>query len=130
HNYKMDSIQNRRDYARIFDYHKPGLSDMTSIGPTGAGINLDELISLFQFKKNKATQRFQERLLEQEREKSIDHRFNKPLVRRLTGLDGEQLDRFMKLYRPSFGFTTYASEYDFQLFIKNASEEFKNAKSF
>ncbi len=129
-NYKLDSIQNRRDYERIFSYHRPGLGDMTSIGPTGAGINLDELISLFQFKKNKAKLRFQQRLLDQEKEKSVDHRFNKPLVRRLTGLDGQQLDHFMQLYRPSYEFISYTSEYDFQLYIKKAYQDFRQAKPF
>ncbi|GAC1416384.1 MAG: hypothetical protein NVS1B13_01000 [Flavisolibacter sp.] len=129
-NYKLDSIQNRRDYQSIFSYHKPGLSDMTSIGPTGAGINLDELIGLFQFKKNKATLKFQQRLIDQERQKSVDHRFNKPLVRRITGLDGQQLVHFMELYRPSYEFISYTSEYDFQLYIKKAFQEFRHAKPF
>ena len=63
--YKMDSIQNRKDYAKIFNYQKVSVASMTSIGPTGAGIDLDELIRLFQFRKNKATLKFQQRLLEQ-----------------------------------------------------------------
>jgi hypothetical protein len=98
---------------------------MTSIGPTGAGIDLDELIRLFQFKKNKSMERFRARLLEQEREKFVDHRFNKALVRRLTGLDGEALTRFMLQYRPTYEFTLLSSEYDFQYYIKKSGEEFK-----
>jgi hypothetical protein len=131
-NYKLDSIQNRRDYARVFDFHRPSVGTMTSIGPTGAGIDLDELIRVFQFKKNKSMERFQRRLLEQEQEKSVDHRFTKGIVKRLTGLDGKDLDNFMQQYRPSYLFTSYASDYDFQLYIKNAGEDFKKhiAKTF
>ena len=128
--YKEDSIQNRRDYSKIFNYKKPSVGSMTSIGPSGAGIDIDELIRLFQFKKNKATLRFQQRLLEQEREKFIDHRFNKALVRRLTSLDGEELNKFMQAYRPPYEFAMYASEYDFQLYIKTSGEEFKKTKTF
>lgn len=128
--YKMDSIQNRKDYAKIFDYKKVSVGSMTSIGPGGAGIDLDELIRLFQFKKNKATLRFQQRLLEQEREKFITHRFNKAHVKRLTNLDGEELDRFMQKYRPTYEFALAASEYDFGLYIKTAYNQFKGVKSF
>jgi hypothetical protein len=123
--YRLDSIQNRRDYARVFDFRKPNLESMTSIGPNGAGIDINELIRTFQFRKNRSTLRFQERLLQQERDKFIDHRFNALLVRRLTGLEGEELKRFMILYRPSYEFTLYTNDYDFQLFIKEAGGRFQ-----
>lgn len=125
HNYKEDSIENRRNYASIFNYHKVTVGSMTSIGPTGAGIDLDELIRLFQFKKNKATLKFQQRLIQQEHDKFVDHRFNKPLVRNLTGLDGAELDAFMQKYRPSFEFTSFSNDYDFRLYIKKAFEDYK-----
>ncbi|HEU4469538.1 MAG TPA: hypothetical protein VFR58_00520 [Flavisolibacter sp.] len=123
--YKMDSIQNRKDYAKVFNYQKVSVGSMTSIGSMGAAIDLQELIRLFQFRKNKATLKFQERLLEQERTRFVDHRFNKNLVKRLTSLDGEELDRFMTLYRPTYEFTLAAGEYDFQLYIKTAFGQFK-----
>jgi hypothetical protein len=128
--YRQDSLQNRRDYAKIFDYRKVSVASMTSIGPTGAGIDLDELIRLFQFRKNKSMLKFQQRLLDQEREKFVAHRFNKALVRRLTGLDGVELDHFMDIYRPSFEFASTASEYDFQLYIKKAFESTQNRRAF
>lgn len=128
--YKQDSLQNRKDYAKIFNYRKVSVASMTSIGPSGAGIDLDELIRLFQFKKNKSMLKFQARLMEQEREKFVAHRFNKALVRKLTGLEGTELDKFMEAYRPSFEFTTAASEYDFQLYIKKAFEASQQKRSF
>jgi hypothetical protein len=63
----------------------------------------------------------------EEEEKFIDHRFNKALVRRITLLDGPLLENFMQLYRPSYSFTRFAGEYDFQLYIKNAAERFRRA---
>ena len=68
--------------------------------------------------------KFQQRLLEQERDKFIDHKFNRGLVKRLTGLEGEELEKFMIIYRPTYEFTTGASEYDFQLYIKSAGQQF------
>jgi hypothetical protein len=129
-NYRQDSIQNRRDYAKVFDFHRPTVGSMTSIGPTGAGIDLDELIRVFQFKKNKSMEKFRERLEEQERDKFIDHRFNKALVKRLTDLDGPNLDVFMLRYRPTYIFALTATEYDFQLYIKKCFELFQSPKSF
>ena len=123
--YKMDSIQNRKDYAKIFDYKKVSVASMTSIGPMGAGIDIQELIRLFQFRKNKATLKFQQRLLEQEQEKFVAHRFNKGLVKRLTGLEGERLDDFMMKFRPSYEFTSTSGDYDFQLYIKKAFEAYQ-----
>jgi hypothetical protein len=128
--YKEDSIQNRKDYAKVFDFRKPNIGTMTSIGPTGAGIDLNELIRTFQFRKNKNMVRFQERLLQQEKDKFIDHRFNKALVRRLTALDGDELNRFMVMYRPEYEFTLYTNDYDFQLYIKEAFTAYKKQKSF
>jgi hypothetical protein len=97
---------------------------MTSMSSTGAGIDINELIRLFQFRKNKSTLRFQQRLLQQERDKFIDHRFNKPLVRKLTELSGEALEKFMALYRPGYEFSLYSSDYDFQFYIKEAYKKF------
>jgi len=129
-NYRQDSVQNRRDYAKVFDFHRPNVASLTSIGPTGAAIDLDELIRVFQFRKNKSMEKFKERLEEQERQKFIDHRFNKALVRRLTSLDGTNLDVFMLRYRPSYAFTLVAPEYDFQMYIKKCFELYSSSKSF
>ena len=128
--YKEDSVRNRRDYARIFDYRRPSLETMTSIGPMGAGIDIQELIRLFQFKKNKATLRFQERLVMQERDKFIDFKFNRSLVKSLTSLEGEQLEQFMQAYRPSFELILSLTDYQFREYIVKSSEDFKNKKAF
>lgn len=69
--------------------------------------------------------RFQERLIEQEQEKFVDHRFNKQLVRRLTNLANEKLDSFMVIYRPSYQFTLLASDYELQSYIKRCYGYFK-----
>lgn len=128
--YRLDSIQNRKDYAKAFNFRRPNVGSMTSIGPSGAGIDLDELIRVFQFRKNRSMEKFRERLEEQERQKFVDHRFNKALVKRLTNLDGTDLDVFMLKYRPTYAFTITASEYDFQLYIKKCFELSKSSKSF
>ncbi len=128
-NYRLDSLQNRQDYKKAFDFRRPNLESMTSIGPNGAGIDINEVIRLFQFRKNRSMTKFQERLLQQEQDKYVDHRFSKALVRRLTGLEGDELVRFMVLYRPSYEFALYTREYEFQEYIKKAFEQYKSSKA-
>lgn len=129
-NYREDSLQNREDYAKAFNFRRPNLGTMTSIGPTGAGIDINELIRAFQFRKNKSMERFQSRLLEQEQEKYVDYRFSKALVRRLTDLTGDDLDAFMKAHRPTYEFAVYSNDYDFQAYIKEAYRMWSRSRSF
>jgi hypothetical protein len=130
-NYKLDSIQNRIDYAKAFDYERPGLKPniRSDGGSVGVGFDLDEIIRMFQFRRNKMMLKFQERLVEQEQDKFIEHRFNKQLVRRLTNLTNEKLDNFMIMYRPSYQFTLMSSDYDFQAYIKKCYEIFSRQNS-
>ena len=128
--HRQDSIQNRIDYAKAFDFQRPNLGSMTSIGPTGAGIDINELIRVFQFRKNRSAMAFQKRLLQQEQDKFIDFKFNKGLVRRLTQLSGEELDVFMIAYRPPYELVLYASDYDFQAYIKKSFRDYSSRKGF
>lgn len=122
-NYKLDSIRNRQDYAKIFNYQKPKLKPVFT--GSGVGFDLDEIINMFRFRRNRSIASFQKRLLQEERDKAVDHRFNKALVRRLTLLDGNELDSFMLLYRPSYSFATGSTDYEFQQYIKTAFYRFK-----
>lgn len=124
--YRLDSIQNRIDYAKIFNYQRPGLKVNSSNYGAGVGFDLDEIINVFRFKRNKSMLAFQKRLLQEEQDKYVDHRFSKALVRRLTQLTGPTLDSFMLLYKPPYTFTVISSDYDFQLYIKENYLRFKN----
>ena len=125
-NYKEDSIQNRKDYAKIFDYRKPTLKVVSPPAYGGAaGFDLDEIINMFRFKRNRSMLSFQKRLLTQEQDKFIEHRFSKALVRRLTNLEGNELDSFMLVFRPPYFFTVGAGDYDFQKYIKDSFERFR-----
>jgi len=104
---------------------------MTSITSSGVGFDVGEIIRLFQFRKNRSMEKFRERLELEERDKFVDHRFTKGLVKRLTGITREEeLSDFMRKYRPTYEFTAGTSDYDFQFFIKIAYEEYKKTKAF
>ena len=121
--YRLDSLENRKTYADVFDYKKPGLS--SSIQDGVAGADLDELINIFRFKRNKRLHKFQVRLEEMEREKYVTYRFNKTIVKRITQLDGDQLDSFMVKFRPTYEFVSTADQLTFNQFVLDASYQFK-----
>ncbi|MBS1597027.1 MAG: carboxypeptidase-like regulatory domain-containing protein [Bacteroidetes bacterium] len=128
-NYHMDSLQNRKDYQKVFDYHKPGLT-LTSPGQgLGVGFDLDAIINVFRFQKNRRMLAFQKRLVEEEEDNFIDHRFNRSLVKKITRFDDNDLDSFMVKYKPSYEFTKTTSDYEFYDYIKLAAKEFKSMKS-
>lgn len=129
-NYKLDSIQNRQDYAKVFNYRKPSFwTIVRSISITGFVIDLDELIRAFQVRKIRGTLKFKQRLLQQEKDKFVDRRFNKPLIRLLTGLDGSELDSFMIAYRPDYKFTLGSSDYDFREYIVLSYKQYLSSQT-
>jgi hypothetical protein len=122
--YKEDSIENRETYAKIFNYEKPTLK--TSISPSGVpGADVDEIINIFRFKRNKRLKQFQVRLEKEEQEKYVNFRFNKTLVKKLTHLEGQHLDVFMIKYRPDYEFTSYADEVQFNQYILNCFYKYR-----
>ena len=129
--YRLDSLQNRLDYAKVFNYQRPKLTPVIGDAAAGGGVgfDLDAIIQMFEFRKNRNMIKFQERLIQQEHDKFIDHRFSKQLVRRLTSLPNEKLDTFMLIYRPSYQFTLLSTDYEFQSYIKRCYEHFIAAEA-
>lgn len=106
--YKMDSIQNRNDYAKYFNYQVPGLklaNNQQLFNPSGGltvGFDLDEIINMFRVKRNRNLQFLQKRLISQEQEKYVNHRLTNKFVQKLTKLEGEALSKFMEYCKPSY----------------------------
>lgn len=130
--YKLDSIQNRKDYAKIFDFKKPGLrlSENPGYNPGGVsvGFDLDEIINMFRFKRNKSLASLQQRLLQQEEDKYIDHRFSMAFVRKITKLTSPELEEFMKEYRPDYEMVQRMNELELGYFIERNYAEYKAKK--
>lgn len=124
--YREDSLKNRQEYAKVFNYQKPGLR-VSSLSDGTVGFDLDAIINSFRFRKNRNMQAFQDRLISQEQEAFIRHRFSKSLIRRITQLkDDSTINHFIVLYQPSYLFTSLASDYVFHKYIKDSYERFKN----
>jgi len=124
-NYRMDSLQNRIDYADAFNFRKPGIGSSLNIGPAGGvGLDIEELIHMFQFRRNKRMLAFQQRLLQEEEDRYIDHRFSRAVIIRLTQLQGEELTTFIKTYRPTIEFVETATDYELQDYIKKCHSHY------
>lgn len=75
-------------------------------------------------KKGKQARNFRN-FMENELEAThIDRVFTSFRVTRLTGLEGEDLDNFMLLYRPAFEDARYWGEYDVTKYIKDSYNKF------
>ncbi len=130
--YKFDSIQNRKDYAKIFDFKKPGLrlSENPGYNPGGVtvGFDLDEIINLFRVKRNRSLASLQQRLLQQEEDKYINHRFSIAFVRKIIKLNSPELEEFMKEYRPDYEMVQRMNDLELGYFIEKNYEEYRNKK--
>jgi len=128
-NYRRDSLQNRLDYAKAFDFQKPGVGSVLSVGPNGgAGLDINEFINMFKFRRNRRMLAFQDRLLREEEDRFIDHRFSRALIIKLTQLRGADLDTFIARYRPTAEFTEFSTDYEFQSYIKNCFLHYERLK--
>jgi hypothetical protein len=129
-NYKYDSIENREKYANIFGSEKPGIHSTYDPGGT-AGLDLDALIGMFQFRKNKQQLAFRNRLLEEEEDRYVDYRFSSKTITRITGLTGDSLLIYKKRYRPDYYFVANSTLAQFYEYILQTSYAFrrKNEKS-
>lgn len=128
-NYRMDSIQNRQDYAKAFNFQKPGIGTSINSAPGGGvGLDLDEFINMFKFRRNKRMLAFQQQLLMEEELKFIDYRFNRTLIYKLTGLKGKDLDEFVENYRPDVEFIRMATDYELQDYIKKSYSHYTRYK--
>jgi hypothetical protein len=116
--YQLDSIANREEYRKVFDYSPEYIS---SVGG-GVGVNLDALFSMRKIKRMEA---FREKLVQQEHEKYVDYRFNKPLVQKLTGMPSPALDSFMIQYRPSYEMLqSFETQYEYYKYIRDSGSFF------
>ena len=124
-NYRSDSLQNREEYAKYFNFKKPGFKITQPGNGLGVGVDLDELINVFRFQRTKRIQAFQRRLEDEEQDKYVDHRFNRSIVLKVTHLEGDELDSFMVKFRPSYEFCKRATDYDLFDYIKLAFTEYQ-----
>ncbi|MHA4809734.1 peptidase associated/transthyretin-like domain-containing protein [Flavitalea flava] len=127
HSYRSDSLQNREEYQKIFDYGANYLQETKAgrSGGVGVGIDFDMLLNP---RRNRRMLAFQQRLIDEEQDKYVDYRFKKTLVRKITGLQSPALDSFMRLYRPSYArVRSFETDYEFYEYIRDWGQVFSEA---
>lgn len=133
-NYRMDSIQNRYDYAKYFNYQAPGLklaNNSSLINPGGGlsiGFDLVEMINMFRFKRNRNLGYLQKRLISQEQEKYVNYRFTKRFVEKITHLEGENLVQFMNFCKPSYEVLGLLNDLELGYYIQQKYQAYKSSR--
>ncbi len=129
-NYREDSIQNRQDYAKVFNFKKPTLRTVTnSSSAVGAAFDLESIINMFRFRHNRNMAKFRERLLQQERDAYVNHRFSKRFVGKVTQLKQPELDTFMLQFRPSYDLVTRCNDLELGYYIQEAFKMYLSIKN-
>lgn len=116
--YRMDSLSNRMEYAKYFNWQKPNPLKSVNVANGGVGMDPNDIINLFRFRRNRQLAELQKRLVEQEEDKYIDFRFNKNFVRKVTGLSDDPLKAFMRKYRPPYDFLVIVNDLELGYYIQ------------
>ena len=139
--HSMDSIYFRKQYASVFNANKPYWKDLfssknyfdntplpynraASSTASIVSINLLSLVNLVGKNKSPIT-KLQKILLQEEREKYLDHVFSSEKVQKITGLQGDSLFLFIQRYRPNKEELTKMSEYDILTHIKESFKDYR-----
>lgn len=129
--YRYDSAMNRQDYAKVFNFKKPGIgvvSNRTYNPGATVGFDLEGIINMFRVQRNRSILTLQKRLLEEEEEKYVNSRFTKIFVKKITGLQSPELDTFMRRYRPNHGLVKLLNELELGYYIGQQYEEYKSSR--
>jgi len=142
---KLDSLQNRREFASIFGYKQPTLYDIfTKVDPyayspnnyimasnsTAALAGIDVLSAVALLTKHKApTSKLHDLAVNQEQLNYVDERFSKQKITSITKLQGDSLTNFIYFYRPSIQALKQMKEYDLMVYIKKSYDDFKAGKN-
>mgnify|MGYP000153266910 CR=1 FL=1 len=81
-------------------------------------------------KQNREKWAFQKMYDKWQGAKYVDFVFNADLVKKITYLKGNDLRRFMRIYRPSASFLRNATQYEYLEYIKKSYEQFKDRNDY
>jgi len=103
---------------------KGSTKDLLNLGNGGVGLGIDAIYNLLS-RQGKNARHLQKILEKDYREDLIDYRFNANLVQQVLGIKGAELTDFMQQYRPTYQFVLDATDYAFNLFVKNAYKSYR-----
>lgn len=142
-NYKLDSLNLRKDFAAVYAYKAPGFANMfvnvdPNYRPPLALVKPNSTASIINFnvlkafsllgKKRKSTVKLKQTLLKDEESNYVDHSFSKEIVTSVTSLKGDSLINFMNQYRPAISTLKKMTGYELIQYIKNSYAAFIKPK--
>ncbi|ASU32241.1 carboxypeptidase-like regulatory domain-containing protein [Mucilaginibacter xinganensis] len=119
----------KRDYPQI--YGSLAYNDfLTSPSSGGAGLSIDALWNALS-RSGRNAEKLRGTIERDYEQNSIDYRFNRTYVGKITGLKDEKLTAFMFRYRPGYYTTKTANEYEFVAMIRaNLRRFLRNQRSY
>ncbi|SEM84908.1 CarboxypepD_reg-like domain-containing protein [bacterium A37T11] len=116
-------FMNKKDYESSYKASTDATSSLNP-GRGTSGVGTDFLYALFTHKLKQAN--YLDSLMRRDRENaSIDARFSKSLVGRITGLKNDDLTDFMVQYRPSLDYIRSVSDYELIGYIRDSYLQYK-----
>jgi len=125
-NPKLDSLNRRFENAEIFNYRRPSVAS-TIVGSLFHPISGLEYLA--NSAKRKRLRRFQADLIEDEHDRYVDSRYSRQQIADLTGLEGDELEKFRRNYRPSYEEIQKFTEYDMLVYIKDSYKTYLRQKN-
>lgn len=125
-NHKRDSIAR---LAAEFLKTDPLLNNYDRVTKRNKGSMMSPLTAMYEAwsKEGQDMQKFEEFLQFAEEQKAVDRRYNKKVIKKITEIEDEDLDEFIRFCKIDRYFIITAQEYDLYAAIKKCGDEF-NAK--
>jgi len=111
--WKQDSLRMHDIYKHELEFPKMSFADMIN-HPFSA-----------MSKKNRQIWAFQDEYAMMEQQKFVDYTFNETLVNNITGLSGDSVKAYIRMYRPSYDQVRNMSTYDFYNYINRTVGMFR-----
>lgn len=122
--YQLDSMQRRNDFLIAAGGDKKPIASNAASG-AGIGFDLDQLLSKKEKNKRKAFKQFDAH----EKDMYINSRFSPEIVHDYTGLSGDTLTRFMRLYTPSYDWLrAHTANEDIFYYLNDKLQDFYKRK--
>lgn len=120
--YSDDSLMRRMEYAHLLGRPTKSITGGND-AQYGFGVTISPITYLSRSEKEK--RRFKKQYEQYERDAYIDYRFSPAYVHRVTGLEGEDLQRFLRDHRPSYESLRSMKQEDLLLHINDSFKKFK-----
>jgi hypothetical protein len=116
--YKKDSLRYREIYKHALEF--PELTGLDVIRHPFSALS----------KKNRQIWAFQKEYALFEQQKFIDYAFNEKVVTNLTGLKGDSLNTYLRVYRPGYEQLRSMNDYTFYSYIKETVRTYRTGRTY